>query len=254
MQNLVLSLVVMASGPRRWPCFPPLYSDFRALLCHAELIASPLWMPLFRSPPAWSLVFLMSEVVTATTDLSWKLIIHVSEIPPVLLGIPWPALRGPLRNHFWKKGVPSRTGVERILEMLWKPQMPLIIGLGGSQPYSRGEFQEALWERFRGLSGILPEFLPESPQCSECARIARFFFNFRLCISSAGRKWLIAAISETHSNKKGCDLRVRISVASDEIWFCELRGKITFFLGSFLADLALAKEICCDCVLRFDAL
>ena len=35
-------------------------------------------------------------------------------------------------------------GGERILEMLWKPQMPLIIGLGGSQPYSRGEFQEKL--------------------------------------------------------------------------------------------------------------
>ena len=41
--------------------------------------------------------------------------------------------------------------------------MSWIIGLGGSQPYSRGEFQEMLWERFRGLSGIIPEFLPESP-------------------------------------------------------------------------------------------
>ena len=30
-----------------------------------------------------------------------------SEIPPVLLGIPWPALRGPLRNHFWKKRRPQ---------------------------------------------------------------------------------------------------------------------------------------------------
>ena len=38
-----------------------------------------------------------------------------------------------------------------------------IIGLGGSQLYSRGEFQETLRERFRGLSGTFPEFLPESP-------------------------------------------------------------------------------------------
>ena len=30
-----------------------------------------------------------------------------SEIPPVLLGIPWPTLRGPLRNHFWKKKRPQ---------------------------------------------------------------------------------------------------------------------------------------------------
>ena len=28
-------------------------------------------------------------------------------MPPVLLGIPWPALRGPLRNHFWKKRRPQ---------------------------------------------------------------------------------------------------------------------------------------------------
>ena len=41
--------------------------------------------------------------------------------------------------------------------------MPWIIGFGASQPYSRGKFQETLWERFRSLSGIFPEFLPESP-------------------------------------------------------------------------------------------
>ena len=72
----------------------------------------------------------------------------------------WEALSGTTSE---KRGVPSRTGGERILEMLWKPQMPSIIGFGASQPYSWGEFQETLWERFRGLSGTLPEFLPESP-------------------------------------------------------------------------------------------
>ena len=62
-----------------------------------------------------------------------------------------------------KRSDPGRTGGERILETLWKPQTPWIIGFGASQPYSRGKFQETLWERFRGLSGIFPEFLPESP-------------------------------------------------------------------------------------------
>ena len=71
----------------------------------------------------------------------------------------WEALS---RTTSEKRGAPSLTGGERILEMLWKPQMPWIIGFGGSQPYSRGEFQEELWERFRGLSWIFPEFLPES--------------------------------------------------------------------------------------------
>ena len=72
----------------------------------------------------------------------------------------WEALSGTISG---KRGVPGRTGGERILEMLWEPQMPWIIGLWASQPYSRGEFQETLWERFRGLSGIHPEFFPESP-------------------------------------------------------------------------------------------
>ena len=43
-----------------------------------------------------------------------------------------------------KETPPAVLGVERILEMLWKPQMPLIVGFGGSQPYSRREFQETL--------------------------------------------------------------------------------------------------------------
>ena len=71
--------------------------------------------------------------------------------------------RSSLEPLLKKRGVPSRTGGERILETLWSLQMPWIIGLGGSQPYSRGEFQEKLSERFRGLSGIFPEFPPESP-------------------------------------------------------------------------------------------
>ena len=59
----------------------------------------------------------------------------------------WEAVSGTTSE---KRGVPSRIGGEIILEMLWKPQMPWIIGFGASQPYSRREFQETLWERFRG--------------------------------------------------------------------------------------------------------
>ena len=39
-----------------------------------------------------------------------------------------------------KEASPAILGGERILEMLWSR----IIGFGGSQPYSRGEFQETL--------------------------------------------------------------------------------------------------------------
>ena len=42
----------------------------------------------------------------------------------------------PLQNHFWKKRRdPSRIEGERILEMLWRPQVPWITGLGASQLY-----------------------------------------------------------------------------------------------------------------------
>ena len=72
----------------------------------------------------------------------------------------WKTLSGTTSE---KRGVPSRTEGERTLKMLWRLQMHWIIGLGGSQLYSWGEFQEKSWERFRGLSLIFPEFLPESP-------------------------------------------------------------------------------------------
>ena len=51
--------------------------------------------------------------------------------------------------------------------------MPWIIGLGGFQPYPRGEIQEKLREHFWGLSGISPGFLPESPRCWEKETIHR---------------------------------------------------------------------------------
>ena len=47
------------------------------------------------------------------------------------------------------------TGGERILETLWKPQMPWIVGFGASQPYSRGERPR---KRSESVSGVFPEF------------------------------------------------------------------------------------------------
>ena len=81
-------------------------------------------------------------------------------MPPVLLGIPWPALRGLFWNHFWKKRRPGGENSGNALES----QMPWIIGFGRSQPYSWGEFQETLWERFRGLFRVFLEFLPGKSQ------------------------------------------------------------------------------------------
>ena len=59
-----------------------------------------------------------------------------SEIPSALLGIPRPALRGPLRNHFWKSSPPCR-GRE-----FWKCSGGF--KCLGSQPFSQGELHEKL--------------------------------------------------------------------------------------------------------------
>ena len=95
------------------------------------------------------------QLKTTKSDPSYS-----SEIPSVLLGIPWPALRGLLRIHLWKKGVPGHTEVERILEML---HMPWIIGFWGFPAVlSRGIPGNAL-RAFPGSFRNFPEFLPENP-------------------------------------------------------------------------------------------
>ena len=86
-----------------------------------------------------------------------------SQIASVLLGIPWPALRGPFQNHFWKKRRPQPYWGGDNSGNALEAANALNYRVWGPQPYSRGEFQETLWERFRGLSGIFPGFLPESP-------------------------------------------------------------------------------------------
>ena len=62
----------------------------------------------------------------------------------------WEALSGTTSE---KRSVPSRTGGERILEMLWSLQMPWIIGLGGSQPFSFGLVPSLRGTSLQTLSG-----------------------------------------------------------------------------------------------------
>ena len=88
-----------------------------------------------------------------------------------------------------KRGVPSCTGAERILEALWKPQMPWIIGLGASQPYSRGNSRK----RSESVSGVFPEFLreflPESPTRTGGIRGRKKPININN-LAGLSRKWV----------------------------------------------------------------
>ena len=67
---------------------------------------------------------------------------QLSEIPPVLLGIPWPALRGPLRNHFWEKRPP---------QPYW----------GGDNSGNALEASNALNYRVWGIPAVLSTGIPE---------------------------------------------------------------------------------------------
>ena len=64
-----------------------------------------------------------------------------------------------------KRGVPSRTAGQIILEMLWKPQMPW--GLGYPSRTLEGNSRK----RSESVSGVFPEFfkefLPENPSRTE---------------------------------------------------------------------------------------
>ena len=80
-----------------------------------------------------------------------------------------------------KRGVPSRTGGGENSGNALEALKALNYRVWGSQPYSWGEFQETLSERFRGLSGIFPEFLPQSP--------SRAGGMDQICNENAPRVW-----------------------------------------------------------------
>ena len=81
------------------------------------------------------------------------LVVPRSEIPPVLLGIPWPALRGPLWNHFWRKKRPQPWGRE-----FWKCSGAFkcleLQGLGHPSRTLEGNSRK----RSESISGVFPEF------------------------------------------------------------------------------------------------
>ena len=87
-------------------------------------------------------------------DLGLRL--YIQGVAPVLPGIPWQQLWEALSGtNSEKRGVPSRSGGgENSGNALEASNALNYIGFGASQPYSWGKFQETLWERFRGLSGI----------------------------------------------------------------------------------------------------
>ena len=150
-------------------------------------------------------------------------------------------------------------GGERILESLWKPQMPWIIGLGASQPYSRGKFQETLWERFWGLSGIFPAFLPESPSRTGgmaqlepqkviwlSAPKSQRFLRFAIAMPIADPR--NRAISETRDSNAA--LRFKAAMESRQrsaISGCDFWAQNPFFLRDTWRFGSVNTEIASDC-------
>ena len=96
-----------------------------------------------------------------------------SEIPPSTAGNSITSSERPSPEPFLKKEASQPYwGGENSSNALQAASLKCLeLCYGASQPYSRGEFQETL-ERFRGLSGIFPEFLLESR--SHTGGIAQF--------------------------------------------------------------------------------
>ena len=82
-----------------------------------------------------------------------------SEIPPVLLGIPWPALRGPLRNQFWKKRRP---------QPYW----------GGENSGNALDASNALNYRVWGIPAVLSREIPGNALRAFPEEIPEIFRNF----------------------------------------------------------------------------
>ena len=98
-----------------------------------------------------------------------------SEMPSLQLGIPWPALRGPLQNYIWKKRRPQPYwGGENSGNALEASNASNYRAWGIPAVLSRG--METLWERFRGLSGIFLELLPESPSRADGLVLQTWWF------------------------------------------------------------------------------
>ena len=79
--------------------FELIWNDFRN---------AHLFIILFVSIFGEGLFLILAECLwTKILWTNWRFLWFSSEIPSVLPGIPWPALRGPLGNHFWKQRRPQ---------------------------------------------------------------------------------------------------------------------------------------------------
>ena len=127
-----------------------------------------------------------------------------SEIPPVLLGIPWPALRGPLRGHFWKKKRPRPYwGGENSGNALEASNALNYRALGIPAVLQRGLPGNAL----RAFPGSFrnPDILPGSP--SRTGGVWPKFACVRACVgiglSAPNRRSQIAAFSISRFSLQG---------------------------------------------------
>ena len=84
-----------------------------------------------------------------------------SDVPPVLLGISWPALAVPWRGPSKKGKGPNRTGGSTILKLIWEGNLLYFPRFRGSPTVRNLEIQNVLWERFQGVSGLVPDFTLE---------------------------------------------------------------------------------------------
>ena len=97
-----------------------------------------------------------------------------SEMPPVVLGFPWPALRSLLRNHFCKKKRPQPvlggrefwkcSGAFKCLEYrAWGIPAVLSRGIPGKALRAFPGFPELFWNFFRkvpAVLGVCPSYEP----------------------------------------------------------------------------------------------
>ena len=139
-----------------------------------------------------------------------------------------------------KRSAPSRTGGEIILETLWKPQMPCFIGLGGSLPYSRREFQKTLWERFRGLSGISSGKSQPYWGCDPLGERSPFEWKIHMFLATLADGKTVASWGEGQVNSKDLT-RVRFGMGPNWVGPLALVEKCQRLMFVSVAHLGLVK-------------
>ena len=111
----------------------------------------PIWVR-YPPPPSmhtWGAIHRLNRGISAILAQC-----HMSDIPSVLLGIPWPALSGPLQNHYWNKRRPQPYwGGENSGNAL-EASNALNYRVGGPSRSLKGNSRK----RSESVSGVFPEF------------------------------------------------------------------------------------------------